>query len=356
MTTISSLQGTGAQPRFVRAPFDDRGPISQKLLALLQTPPVRTLDAQSVITATDTALGDCANILTDDDLQLALFVLYDLHYGHTVDADPLWEWDPSLLTVRRSIEIRFEQALRHTVVPPSVHDHSRASVAAALFEMAAEDTGPGLAKYVARQATDDQLRELLVLRSIYTLMEADPHSWAIPRLTGAPKAALVEIQADEYGAGQPGRMHSSIFAATMAGLGLDTQYGHYVDNVPAVVLASLNMMSMFGLNRSLRGAIVGHLAAFEMTSSIPNKFYGNGFRRLGYGAEVTAYFDEHVAADAVHEQIAARDMAGALAEDNPDLLEDIVFGAAACLAIDDAVARHIFDAWNAGRSALRRPL
>lgn len=94
-------------------------------------------------------------------------------------------------------------------------------------------------------------------------------------------------------------------------------------------------MSMFGLNRRLRGAIVGHLAAFEMTSSVPNRSYGDGFRRHGFGADVTDYFDEHVEADAVHEQIAARDLAGALVADEPQLLESVMFGAAACLDILD---------------------
>ena len=64
-------------------------------------------------------------------------------------------------------------------------------------------------------------------------------------------------------------------------------------------------MTLFGLHRRLRGAIAGHLAAFEMTSSLPNRTYGDGFRRLGFGGDVTGYFDEHVEADAVHEQIAA---------------------------------------------------
>lgn len=45
----------------------------------------------------------------------------------------------------------------------------------------------------------------------------------------------------------------------------------YLDLVPAVTLTSVNTMSFFGLHRRLRGAIVGHLAAFEMTSSLPNK-------------------------------------------------------------------------------------
>jgi hypothetical protein len=52
-------------------------------------------------------------------------------------------------------------------------------------------------------------------------------------------------------------------------------------------------------NRGLRGAIAGHLAMCEMTSSRPNQLYGIGFRRLGFETEVTEYFDEHVEADAV---------------------------------------------------------
>jgi hypothetical protein len=47
-----------------------------------------------------------------------------------------------------------------------------------------------------------------------------------------------------------------------------------------------------------------------MTSSIPNRAYANGLRRLGGDADATAFYDEHVEADAVHEQIAAHDLCG----------------------------------------------
>jgi hypothetical protein len=302
------------------------------------------------------SLAATTDILRDDDLQLALFVLYGLHYGGVLDADERWEWQPTLVAVRLAIESDFESALREWVEVPPLPTAEREAVAAALFELTKPDSGPSLSRYAAKQATDDQLRELVVQRSIYTLKEADPHSWAIPRLQGRAKAALVEIQADEYGGGRAERVHAVIFAGTMRGLGLDDTYGSYVDNVPAITLASFTMMSMFGINRRLRGAITGHLAAFEMTSSIPNRFYSNGFRRLGYGPDVTWYFDEHVEADAVHEQIAGRDLAGALAEDQPELLGDIMFGAAACLAVDGWVGAHQLDAWTAGESSLRMPL
>ncbi|MEO6826216.1 MAG: iron-containing redox enzyme family protein [Microbacteriaceae bacterium] len=337
--------------------FQERGPVSDCLLRVIQDPAQTATTRLNELPDTLTvALGCTADILRDDDLQLALFVLYGLSYGGVVAADDEWEWAPALVAARRSIERMFERELRSCVPRPPLPVANPDAVAAALFELTSPDPGPSLARYVAKQATEAQLREFLIQRSIYTLKEADPHSWAIPRLTGRAKAALVEIQSDEYGGGRPERMHSAIFAGTMRALGLDDRYGVYVDNVPAITLASFNMMTMFGLNRRLRGAIVGHLAAFEMTSSIPNRFYGNGFRRLGYDSVATWYFDEHVEADAVHEQIAGRDLAGALAQDEPTLLADIIFGASACLTVDGWASEHILDAWSADRSSLRSPL
>ena len=193
-------------------------------------------------------------------------------------------------------------------------------------------------------------------RSAYQLKEADPHSWALPRLSGGPKAALVEIQADEYGGGDPQRIHATLFAHAMDALGLDSAYGAYVDRLPAVTLATVNLMSTFGLHRRLRGAIVGHLALFEMTSSIPNRRYANGLRRLGFGAGATAFYDEHVVADAVHENVAAVDLAGGLARQDPRLAPDILWGAAALVELDARFARHLLDRWRDGRSSLLRPL
>ena len=253
------------------------------------------------------------------------------------------------------LEDAVEVALRDQVPMPPETVPEREAVAAALFAMTAPGPGPSVARYVSRSADATQAEEFLIQRSLYTLMEADPHTWAIPRLSGAPKAALVEVQSDEYGGGRPERMHSALFARTMRGAGLVDEYGYYVDRLPAVTVAALNLMSLFGLHRRWRGAVAGHLAAFEMTSSLPNRLYGDGFRRLGYDEGTTEYFDEHVEADAVHEQIAGRDLAGRLAEQEPELVGDILFGAAACLYLDDLVGQHVLGAWSAGTSSLRAP-
>jgi hypothetical protein len=335
-----------------------RGPVSSRLLTLVAAVPSTHATAASNVFQNDleAAIRASDDLLRDDDLQLTLFLLYSLHYGGVLDVDDRWEWHPTTNAARLALESAFEAQLRHIIPMPELPVPEAEAVAAALFELTSADTGPSLSKFVASKATIEQLTEFLVQRSIYTLKEADPHSWAIPRLGGRAKAAMVEIQADEYGGGRPDRMHAVIFAGTMRGLGLDDSYGRYIDNVPALTLASVNMMSMFGINRRLRGAISGHLAAFEMTSSIPNGLYARGFRRNGFGEDVTWYFDEHVEADAVHEQIAGRDLAGGLAESDPQLLADIMFGAAACLAVDGWAGEQMLEAWMRGESSLRIPL
>ncbi|WP_429952641.1 iron-containing redox enzyme family protein [Leucobacter rhizosphaerae] len=332
-------------------PFPARGPLSRAVLQRLVGG--EDLEYASWDELVDQAVSGSRSIAEDEDIQLALFALYASAYGSIPEFSAELEWEPQLLRVRRSLEAAFEAELRTAVPMPELPEPNADAVARALFALTGADSGPSVSRYLAKKATAEQAREFLIQRSIYTLREADPHSWAIPRLHGRPKAALVEIQSDEYGGGRPERVHATLFAAAMRGAGLDDRYGAYLDAAPAATLASLNTMSMFGLNRRLLGAIVGHLAAFEMTSSIPSRLVGDGLKRLGFGPEVTDYFDEHVEADAVHEQIAARDLAGALAEDHPELLPDIIFGAAACLAVDGWMGRHQFDAWTAGGSSLR---
>lgn len=332
-----------------------RGPFGSALADVLATTASDADPAEraALAAAASRAVEASTDVLHDEDLQLALFVLYELHYRGVEGVDEDWEWDPDLLRARAVVEAALEDALRRRVEVPTDVAPDRRSVADTLFAMTAPSPGPSLSRFVARRADRDQVRELLVHRSVYQLKEADPHTWALPRLGGVAKAALVEIQADEYGGGAPDRMHSALFARTMTGAGLDSDFGRYVEEVPAVTLAHVNTMSLLGLHRRLRGATVGHLAAFEMTSSLPNRFYGDGFRRLGYDATTTEYFDEHVEADAVHEQIAGRDLAGGLAEQEPELVPDILFGAAACLLLDDLVGRHLLDAWERGASSLR---
>jgi hypothetical protein len=319
---------------------EPRGAVTELLLDALREPPA--------------ALPGEPAPAGDEDLQLALYLCYELHYRGLPGVDDGWEWEPSLLALRARLEREFEAQLRAAV--PAPDPPADGAMDLALRAIMDGDDGPSLSRHLERHGTLGQFLEFVVHRSAYQLKEADPHSWALPRLSGRPKAAMVEIQADEYGGGVADRIHAALFARAMEALGLDSRYGAYVDQLPAVTLATVNLMSMFGLHRRLRGAIVGHLALFEMTSSVPNRRYANGLRRLGFDGDATAFYDEHVVADAVHENVAAVDLAGGLARQDPALAPDILWGAAALLELDARFARHLLDSWRAGRSSLRRPI
>jgi hypothetical protein len=293
---------------------------------------------------------DVEDPLADDDLQLALYICFELHYRGFPGVDPAWEWSPDLLAARGAIEEVFFAALDLGIGPQAAVDPNE--VGDLLFQLEAEDDGVALSRQLEVEADLECFREFVVHRSLYQLKEADPHSWAIPRLTGPPKSALLEVQGDEYGSGNPERIHSALFAKTMRALGLDDRENAYLDRIPGVTLATVNLMSALGLRRSRRGAIVGHLAMFEMTSALPNRRYGNALRRLGFDAEATDFYDEHVEADAVHENIAAYDLAGGLARQEPELAADILYGARALLFLEDRFARHLVGSWEAGKTSL----
>ena len=323
-----------------------RGETSELLLAELQSP-VHTLPSATVESPPD--------VLADEDLQLALYLCYELHYRGLPGVDAGWEWEPSLLALRAMLEALFDRALLGLGGAPG-DAAGPEDMDLALRAIADADDGPSLSAYAERDASLEQMLEFMVHRSAYQLKEADPHSFALPRLWGRPKAALVEIQADEYGGGRVERIHAELFARAMRAVGLDPQYGAYLDVVPALTLATVNLMSRWGLHRRWRGAIVGHLAMFEMTSSIPNRRYANGLRRLGFGEDATAFFDEHVMADAVHESIAAVDLAGGLVAQEPELAPDVLWGARVLSLLEDRWARHLLDSWERGESSLRQPV
>jgi hypothetical protein len=343
MSTLDVSPGLSTRAIVLPEP---RGPFSERLLAALRQEP------DTAIAIADLPVS--ARPLHDDDLQLALYIAYELHYTALAGVDDAWEWSPSLLSFQRELERQFEVGLRELV--GDVDPLDAEEVGDVLQRLVAEDEGPPLSRFAETRATREQMLEHVVHRSAYQLKEADPHSWAIPRLAGPTKAALLEIQFDEYGEGRAERMHAELFAGTMRSLGLDASYGAYLDWLPGLTLATVNLMSLFGVNRRWLGAIVGHLAAFEMTSSIPNRRYANAWRRLGHGTEVTRFYDEHVEADAVHENIAVWDLAGALARADPSIAWQIPFGASALLALEAHWAADLLDCWGAGQTSLLRPL
>jgi pyrroloquinoline quinone (PQQ) biosynthesis protein C len=328
----------------------ERGPLSAALVGALDGSDL--LDEQALVRAVE-SLPDDVDLLTDEDVQLALWVLYELHYRGFDGVDDDWEWDAGLIQVRRVLEDRQLAQLRFAT-QQWVQDalQARGDVAARLFDITETVPGAPLSSYMQREATEDQFHEYLVHKSVYHLKESDPQSFVLPRLQGRAKVALAELQYDEYGGGRPEQLHQRLFAEGLTAVGLSSEYGAYVDRVPATTLAVTNVMNLFALRRSLAPAAMGHLGAFEATSSEPCRKVAGGCRRLGLPDTVSVYFDEHVEADAVHEQLAFRDICGSMARERPEVVPELFFGAAAYLFSESVAGQAMLDAWAAGRSSL----
>ena len=225
----------------------DRGPLSRTVLLSLAEG--TEIDDGLMVDAVQRTAA-AADVLADDDLQLMLWSLYELHFRGFDGVDPGREWDPRLLRVRAATEQVFEAVLRQRTAPyVEAALASTDDVPKQIHHVVDAVPGPSLAHYLQREASHEQLAEFMTQRSLYHLKESDPAAFVLPRLDGPVKAALAELLYDEYGGGRPDRLHATLFARALEGCGLDASYGAYVDLTPGYTLAVNNAMSLFGLNR-----------------------------------------------------------------------------------------------------------
>jgi Iron-containing redox enzyme len=336
------LSSSAQRSRTAPALPTPRGPLSAAVLSILRgTAPRATEDGSAAIAQADPY---------GEDLQLALYCCYEMHYRGFAGVSEDEEWNLGLLELRRQMERVFLAALHADVAGGT-------DVAAEIGALLVEPVNAwGLSHHLQHEGQLWQLREYVAQRSIYHLKEADPQAFAIPRLTGPAKAALVTIEHDEYGAGDPDRMHARLYAEMMTELRLCTDYGEYLDAAPAAALAEVNFMSVCGLHRRLRGALIGQLAAAELTSSPASGRMVHAMRRLGCGPASIEFYAEHIEADAVHEQLVRHGVITPLLAAEPELANDVVFGMQAANRLADQLSSLLLSRWAQGQPTLRKPL
>ncbi|MDO3639483.1 iron-containing redox enzyme family protein [Mycolicibacterium arseniciresistens] len=323
-----------------------RGPLSLAVVNLLSERAPR-----NHLSRVEASVGDSDPYGLD--LHLALYTCYELHYRGFAGVDSAWEWNAGLLHLRGQLEQAFLTAVRNDV-GEIAEDETAAAEMDALAVEPADGSGPSY--YLRDEGTWEQMQEYFVHRSLYHLKEGDPHAFAIPRLTGQAKASFVAVEFDEFGGGRGPRLHQQLFADLLEAAGLDNTYLGYIDHVPAEALAAVNLMSMFGLHRALRGAAVGHFASTEITSSPGSRRLVDALERMAAPEACVAFYREHVEADAVHEQVVRTDVVGDLVAREPQLDADVVFGIRAHALVEDRLADHVMRSWADGESSLRRPL
>lgn len=297
------------------------------------------------------------DVLFDDDVQIALATIHELRFHGVQGIADGAELRPDIHALRLELDEQLLATVRELVTVPEITDASE--VSGYIKERCLPQktsVEESLGRRLSAQGTLAEFREYFVHRSLYLLREADAHSYAIPWLETEAKFALLEIQFDEYGSGRRKDVHAQLFANTMASVGLSPEYGHYIDAIPAITLADLNMLNAYTTSRAYRGQLMGNLCALEGTSSLGSKAVSARLKRLGLGDDTRRFYDIHVLADAVHEEVAATDLAGRMAASDPGAAAGVLEGVESYFAMEQLVGGWILESWKAGKTSLRQEL
>ena len=101
---------------------------------------------------------------------------------------------------------------------------------------------------------------------------------------------------------------------------------------------------------------MGQFATVELTSSPGSERLVRALRRLRCPEQAVAFYDEHVEADAVHEQVVRHGVIAQLLDGEPHLADDVLFGIRGSGFLGNRLADLLLDGWEHGRSTLRVPL
>lgn len=136
-----------------------RGPLSAQVVTMLRGGAAQTR----------THLALSGNVLLDDDVQLALWCLYEVHHRGLVGIDPEMEWDPELLRLRRTLEDIHLAALRELTHERLSHVDPAHDLPRQIDTLLAVDDGPSVAQHLQQQADTAEFLDFLRQRSIYHL-------------------------------------------------------------------------------------------------------------------------------------------------------------------------------------------
>ncbi|WHF21260.1 hypothetical protein QJS66_13510 [Kocuria rhizophila] len=203
--------------------------------------------------------------------------------------------------------------------------------------------------HVAQPAPSEEiLREFLIHRYRVHAARGRPALVGIAGCGAVRRPRWWRCQSDEYGGGRPSACTPRSSRRACAAWGLDDTLDHYLDLVPAPTLASHER------DERLRaappaGAITGTSGVDDLldpNSTTAARSASSATARTSPGTTTAPWRPTPSTA------VAAGTSPGRW-PDEPELLEDVLFGAAACLYVDGLMGNHMLECWSNERSSLR---
>lgn len=206
------------------------------------------------------------------------------------------------------------QALAQTARPVS----SVAELQMALEHLVSQPSASS-SSWLAEEMSLHAFKTLLGEYAVDGLTEANAMFAIIPRLQGRAQAAVMRILIDEFGCGNPHRVHAALYRQVLQELGLSTDLKLYLHMVNDESLAFVNLYHWLTTRAPRVDAYLGALAYTEMVIPMSYTSFVAACERLGIHQRT--YFTEHVHIDPYHTQDALLALNVMAAEDCLDVQE-----------------------------------
>jgi hypothetical protein len=254
--------------------------------------------------AAELAAGDSKGVERFADVQPAnrrdrfatLLMIYDLHTAPIEQLGPnaRLQHHPSLITLKQRCETQWIDELDRSL--PAEPD-SPEGTAAAMRALAARDRLPELYKWIAKDATWEQVVRFLALEGGPDAGFDDLVATCQVGLSGPAKMELATNYWDEMGNGDPDAVHTVLHERLVAAIDMPRIP---LSDQPVSALARTAMGGLMATNRWLQPEMLGALGLIELQAGPRCRTVVQAFDRLGAPADAYPFYTVHAEVDPRH--------------------------------------------------------
>jgi hypothetical protein len=285
--------------------------LSNRLRAALQSPDGAGLSAVADATARDAR-----------DRFDALAAIYALHRAPLVQiGDAVWfQHHPAISELKARLEADWIAELDALPVP-----HDNADVSTSLKSLAARDRLPDLYRWVADEATWDEVREFLALEGGPDADFDDLVATCQIGIDGVPKVEMARNYWDEIGNGEPTEVHTTLYRRMAAAVGIRAVPA---DQQPLSALTRGLLGGLLSTNRSLQPEMIGALGLIELQAGPRCRLVLQAFDRCGAPQDAYPFYRVHAEVDPRHGMDWVANVVEPICDAHPDWGQRILRGAA----------------------------
>jgi hypothetical protein len=287
-----------------------------------------------VASGDDDALADLADFapVSTRDRFATLLTIYDLHTAplESIGAAARFQHHPSVAALKQRCEAQWLAELEGQELPPEVDANDPI---AAMRSLAARDRLPDIYKWLAREASWEQVVTFLTLEGGPDAGFDDLVAACQIGLHGAAKMELAVNYWDEMGDGDPDAVHTTLHDQLVAAIDMP----HIPDcDQPLSALARRAFGGLLATNRWLQPEMLGALGLIELQAGPRCRLVLQALERCNAPQAAIPFYAVHAEVDPRHGKDWLDKAIASVIDDNPEWGPRIVRGAAWRAAVNSA--------------------